>query len=71
MTNESEWKDISEIKDNPYPPAQYQNYYNPWGTPCPSCGYCPHCGRGKWSYPYQPQITWTVGTPSSGSDENA
>lgn len=22
-------------------------------APCPSCGYCPHCGRGRYStYPY-------------------
>lgn len=23
---------------------------------CPNCGYCPHCGRGRWQYnrPYVP-----------------
>lgn len=28
--------------------AMYQGPY--WGGRCPSCGYCPHCGRGGWPH---------------------
>lgn len=38
-------------------------YVNPNSSPCPSCGYCPHCGRGgNYFQPYwstSPWITYT------------
>jgi hypothetical protein len=83
--NLKEYRDLAEKIEDEYPPAQYQNYYSSWGG-CPSCGYCPHCGRGNsWpspQWPTRPYITWgtdtaplTVGTATagarSGSDENA
>ena len=38
-------------------------------SPCPSCGYCPHCGRGgHQTYPYpNPWITYTYGTTCDSS----
>jgi hypothetical protein len=39
---------------NPAPP-----YYPPYQHPCPSCGRCPHCGRGGWVFPSGPQWTLT------------
>ena len=29
--------------------------YYPFGQPCPSCGHCPHCGRGGYTHPF---ISW-------------
>ncbi len=46
--------------DYPYP------YQLNFGTPCPSCGHCPHCGRG--GYPYSLRPVWVVqpyGTPGT------
>jgi hypothetical protein len=34
-------------------------------TVCPCCGYCPHCGRKNYSYPYQYPYTW-CGTTLGG-----
>lgn len=41
----------------------WSGFYPPLQVPgvCPSCNYCPHCGRSNHSIPpySQPQITYT------------
>jgi hypothetical protein len=38
---------------------------HPWGT-CPSCGYCPHCGRGGYHHaPYWPSQPIWMNTSSN------
>ena len=38
--------------------------------PCPSCGYCPTCGRPSYQYRYYPyaQSPWYYTTPVCGTD---
>lgn len=42
-------------------------------TPCPACGYCPHCGRSNgyqqfpYQYPYYPPYTWGTITVGNGN----
>ena len=31
-------------------------FMKPSPSPCPNCGYCPHCGRGPVPYEYKPTI---------------
>ena len=40
---------------SPYNVYYYPKY--PYNHPCPNCGYCPHCGRGRYYYPPY-EITW-------------
>ena len=64
---DSVWGDQRRLKrdlvDNSYVPSGYPGY----GGKCPSCGYCPICGRGQprpW-YPYaQPYAgpSWGINT---------
>lgn len=50
----------------PADPTQYRPPVLPQQTPCPCCGYCPHCGRRNtdpYTYPnIWPTITCTPGT---------
>lgn len=61
------------VKDNNLPEQQNLQRLPAQQSACPSCGYCPHCGRGRhiaapWATPYYPspqpqtipypQITW-------------
>jgi hypothetical protein len=41
----------------PYKPNQYYGHY--YGSGCPSCGYCQHCGRGgRWNQPWTLERIW-------------
>ena len=49
--------------------------YRPYPTvPCPSCGYCPTCGRGwanpTWIYPYAVCDTANDVTLTGGADDH-
>lgn len=49
----------------------YYPYRRPYEAPCPSCGYCPTCGRrrgGHYWYPYTsgPDLTWCGSNDAGG-----